>query len=657
MTPRVRQVVLHGHFYQPPRKDPWLELVPREPSAAPDHDWNVRITRECYEPLTAGRVRDAQGRLRRVLNAFAWCSFDVGPTLFRWFDDHAPAVRDAIVAGDHAAHGRLGFGNALAQPYHHIILPLATRRDKITEIRWGIHDFRARFGRDPEGIWLPETAVDHETLEIVAAEGIAFTVLAPHQVAAPPPFGRPGRWRSGGKELAIFCYDGDLAHDVAFGDALRDATRWHQRLSGMPMADDGATITSVATDGETFGHHHRFGDIALATLLDHLDRDPRAALTNFAAVLHATTPIDDVSLVERTAWSCPHELGRWTRDCGCRMEVGTTQAWRTPLRHALDGLATEIHAAVEHHWPAGAGDLWAARDAAGPDQLGIPELPASARPLLEAERHALAMFTSCAWFFDDVARVEPRIVLRHAARALDCLPVAVREAMLPALRTALAAAKANEPKDGTAESVWDAIAADEALGVRHLAAGLAALRDVIPDSMKELTLPIHTWVLDGDEIIIRHRRTGEASRWRADCAIAGIAPLRVHVRRTDLDEASGFVVELASLPEQVRAMLLMAARPLVLDAAIDEAQPLGILNNPALLRDALVMGAWALIARDGLEEAGVVLHAVLDLFALEDVPIPAQVQTAAFVRLAGYSPSPIRESLAARLHLHLPDSA
>ncbi len=660
MKAAPREVVIHGHFYQPPREDPWLELVPRESSAAPDHDWNERISRECYAPLAKARVLDELGRLRRTVNAYAWCSFDIGSTLFRWFDGHAPAVADAIVAGDRAARERLGFGNALAQPYHHLIMPLATRRDKITEVRWGIRDFRRRFGREPEGMWLPETAVDHETLEVLAQEGIRFTVLAPHQVASAPRFGRPGRWHHGAHELAIFCYDAALASDIAFGDTLRDAKGWYARLVEPPRADKGVTISSVATDGETFGHHHRYGDLALAALIDRLEKDPAARLNNFAALLAAHPPVDDVTLVERTAWSCPHSLGRWQDDCGCRMDPATSQAWRAPLRTGLNQLADSVHAVVEAEWPADAGDVWLVRDEVGPELTEVGQLPGAARRLLEAERHALKMFTSCGWFFDDLARVEPPILLRHAARAIEWLPDHVHVALEAALLKIIGPARSNDPAKGDGFAIWQREVVSQANGAARLAAGIAALRDVTPDALDDLVMPAHDWRLEGDEIITIHRRTGGEMRWQAECAISGVVPLRIQVRRPWQPDLPADQIAIAEVPTTVRALLLLAARPMVFDAALDG-------SHRELLRDGLLTpdgarlaaldGAWRLVARDGVEDAGVVVHAVLDLFDLEEAPLPDEARITALERLGPLPPSTMRDSLAARFSLALPGTA
>ncbi len=662
MSTSRRHVVVHGHFYQPPREEPWLELVPREPSAAPDHDWNSRITRECYAPLAHARVLDRAGRLRRVLNAYATCSFNVGPTLFKWFDEHAPTVGGAFQAADVASRERLGHGNAIAMPYHHTILPLASRRDKQTEVRWGIRDFRARFRRDPVGMWLPETAVDSETLDVLAAEGIRFTVLAPHQVTAPPLAGRPGRWQgSDGRELAIFVYDGALAHEVAFGDTLTDAGRWEKRLHETPMASDGGpTITSLATDGETFGHHHRYGDLALASLIDRLEGDERTELTNFSALLASFPPTQDVTLVENTSWSCSHGIDRWRIDCGCRMDPATNQAWRAPLRAGLEVLAQGVHAVAESTWPEAAGDLWATRDAAGPDLAGAAHLPVVARRLLEAERHTLAMFTSCGWFFDDIARLEPKIVLRHAARAIEFLPHQLHEPLETALLSALARAHSNDRSKGDGVAIWYRDVLVEADGPARLAGGLAALRDVRPDALEGLVLPSHTWRIEGEEIVTHHRTTGREYRWHADSVTLGVVPILANVRPLDEAYKEERVIPISGYPGPVRTLLLQVARPMVFEATLTS-------HNRNLLRDGLLdqaearrralTGAWALVARDGIDDAGIVVHAVLDLFDLDEVPIPDEIRVTAFEQLSPLPPAHTRGTLAERLSLTLPGQA
>src|SRR5690606_21370478 len=262
------------HFYQPPREDPNTDQVPLEPSAAPFHDWNERILAECYRPVTEARILDQEGRIRDVVNALERMSWDGGPTPMRWPARQAPRAYAAFLDADRRSARRLGSGNAVAAPYHHVILPLASRRDKVTEVRWGISDFRRRFGREPEGMWLPETAVDTETLEVLAAEGVAFTILAPGQVAAPPADGMPGHVRlGGGRSIAVFVYDGPLSHDSASGGLLGDSERWVRAVREAATPPD-RRLVSIATDGETFGHHHRWADMALAAALAGFEARP-----------------------------------------------------------------------------------------------------------------------------------------------------------------------------------------------------------------------------------------------------------------------------------------------------------------------------------------------------------------------------------------------
>jgi hypothetical protein len=652
----MRQIVVHGHFYQPPREEPWLELVPAERSAAPDHDWNERITRQCYRPLALGRVLDAQGRIIRVINAYAWCSFDIGPTLFRWLDRHATDVRDAIIAGDRESIRRLGAGNALAMPFHHAILPLMSRRDKVSNVRWGICDFRARFGREPEGMWLPETAVDEETLAVLADERIRFTVLSPTQVRDAPAFGMPGRWRGpGGREVAIFAYDGAASHQVPFGDVLQDAARWEAALTATAVPDDhGPALVAIATDGETFGHHHRFGDVALVSLIDRLGRRTDAALTNFAAALRDHPPVQDVTIVSPSSWSCPHGVERWRTECGCRFEPGTSQAWRAPLRQGLEALASGITEAAQRQWPATAGDIWTAREVAGPDLAGAPQLPAEARQLLEVLQHAMAMFTSCAWFFDDLGRLEPLIVLRHATRAIDLLARADRERLTPAILATLAGAWSNDPEKGTGADIWNRDVMPYARGPARLVAGLAALRMLSPGSLDDVVMPAHTWRTDGDDIVIEHRRTGHSCRWKAEPVVTGVFATQTHVGPApNADRRAVGVIE---YPEPIRAMLRELAAPMIHDAALtseDAAALRAGTLTPDLARERAVRGAWLLIERDGVEEAGIVLHGVLDLYDLDGESPSDVVRAEAWQRLSAMPASATRDALAERLGLTL----
>jgi alpha-amylase/alpha-mannosidase (GH57 family) len=466
-------VVLHGHFYQPPREDPRSDQVPREPSAAPYHDWNERILAECYRPVTEARIMDAEHRVRDVVNALEWMSWDAGPTLLRWLAREAPITYRAFLEADARSRARLGFGNAMAAPYHHVILPLASRRDKITEVRWGIADFRRRFGREPEGMWLPETAVDTETLDVLATEGIRFTVLAPSQVERSPRGGRPGRVRvGGGRSIAVFTYDGPLSHGIAFGPLLEDADRWIRTVSDAAAGPE-ARLVSMATDGETFGHHHRWADMALAATLSGLAHAPRLHVENFASFLAREPVTEDVVLVEPTSWSCAHGVDRWRLECGCKMapHVPSRQTWRTVLREALEELAEDLHGLFEREGSKVFDDPWATRDAYGQvldageaarggfmaDQAregADAERLDRGLSLLELERDALRMFTSCGWFFDDLAGLEPLQVLRYAAHALDLAGPAAA-GWEDRLRRRLAGASSNDPEAGDGRRLWD----------------------------------------------------------------------------------------------------------------------------------------------------------------------------------------------------------
>jgi alpha-amylase/alpha-mannosidase (GH57 family) len=446
-------VVIHGHFYQPPRENPWLEAVEVQDSAAPYHDWNERVTAECYAPNGAARRVDGSGRIVDIVDNLEKISFNVGPTLMAWLARHAPAVHGRIVDADRASVGaRGGHGNAIAQVYNHMILPLASRRDKVTQVHWGIADFRARFGREPEGLWLPETAVDEESLEVLADAGIAFTILAPHQATRVRAIGTetwddvgegidPSRaylWRgTAGRRLALFFYDGPISRAIAFGDVLDRGERLVEALVGGFVEDrDWPQLVHCATDGESYGHHHKFGEMALAAALARLEADGEAALTNYGAFLAAHPPTHEVAIRERTSWSCAHGVDRWRADCGCGIDAARSHRWRAPLRAALDWLAGEVDLLFESRGAARLKDPWQARDeyvdvvlartperlAAWLDRHARGPLDEAARldavRLLEMQRQRLLMYTSCGWFFDDPAGLEPVQNLKYAALAL-----------------------------------------------------------------------------------------------------------------------------------------------------------------------------------------------------------------------------------------------
>jgi alpha-amylase/alpha-mannosidase (GH57 family) len=451
----VRAICLHGHFYQPPREHPWTGVVEPEASAAPYRDWNARITAECYAPNATARVFDGAGRLAALVDTYEWTSFDFGPTLFSWLALHAPEVVSALRRADAAAVARTGFGNAWAQAYGHAILPLSTPRDVRTQVLWGRRDFEARFGRAPEGMWLPEMAVDTASLEALAEAGIGLTMLSPHQVARVRPLGAgDDAWRpveaatldtrrlyrctlSAGRSIDLVFRDHGISHDVAFGPLLADGVVLAARLREATREAAEGSVVAVAVDGETYGHHHRFGEMALAAALRALAADREVALVGPAAFAARHPPTHEVTVVERSSWSCPHGVERWRADCGCRVggPAGANQAWRAPLRDAIDWLRDALARVFEERAGAVLRDPWGARDRWVECLLDPARTPAflaaeasgslspagarEARRMLEMARNALFMQTSCGWFFDELAGLEPVQILRYAARAIE----------------------------------------------------------------------------------------------------------------------------------------------------------------------------------------------------------------------------------------------
>jgi alpha-amylase/alpha-mannosidase (GH57 family) len=450
-----RAIVIHGHFYQPPRENPWLESVEVQDSAAPHHDWNERVTAECYAPNTAARRVNEQNGVLDIVNNFEKISFNIGPTLFAWLERHRPDVYAKIIEADRASLAARGHGNACAQVFNHMIMPLATRRDKVTQVRWGIEDFRERFGREPEGLWLPETAVDNESLEVLAEAGVKFTILAPHQAARVRPLDTeawedvdagidPSRaylWKGlRGQSLAVFLYDGHLSRAIAFERLLERSENLVAWLNAaFSDARTWPQLVHCATDGETYGHHSRFGEMALAAAVQQIEAEGTAILTNYGAFLAANPPTHEVEIRENTSWSCAHGIERWRSDCGCRTRGDWHQRWRAPLREALDWLRDQIDPCFEARASAHLKDPWAARDdyAAvlldrSPERLDAfftthargpldPAARVEARRLLELERNRLLMYTSCGWFFDEISAIEPVQILRYAAMALQYL--------------------------------------------------------------------------------------------------------------------------------------------------------------------------------------------------------------------------------------------
>ncbi len=593
MAARVRAVCIHGHYYQPPREHPWLGVVEPEPSAAPDHDWNARILRECYAPNAAARLLDASGRLRGVVDNYAWTSFDVGPTLDAWLGRHAPELIEQIVAADGASRRRTGRGGAWAQAYNHPILPLCTPRDVRTQVRWGARAFALRFGRPPDGMWLPEMAVDVAALEALAAEGVTMTMLSPHQARRVRPLGG-GSWEDvtpttidvrrvyayrlpSGRSLDVVFRHEEGSRGLAFGEWLRDGGLLADRVLECLRDADGDAMLTLATDGETFGHHHRFGEMAVAYAIERLRREG-VTPTNPAAFRAATPPTHEVEVVERSSWSCAHGVARWREGCACRVggPPEWTTAWRGPLRVAIDWLRDELARVFETEGARALRDPWGARDR-WIDAVVDPERAVAvvtselvrgasardvvqARTALEMARHALLMQTSCGWFFDDVAGVEATIVLRQAGRAIDLArrlaPLDLEGGFVDRLREAVS----NDPAEGTAADVYR-----RAVQQRPVTAGRIAATAVVLDRLGEApTLPGYDVVLgeraDGEVVaVVEEAATGARDDVRVRATPHGASPAcEVDGRRYGV--ADLFLVQRARLLEKVAADAMRAVR-------------------------------------------------------------------------------------------------
>lgn len=671
MSHSLRSVVIHGHFYQPPREDPWLDEVEVQPSAAPDHDWNARIERECYRPVVAARIQDSDGRILRITNTLTRISYNFGPTLLDWMERAAPDTYAAVIDADRLSRERSGgHGNALAMPYHHPILPLASYRDKLTEVRWGIDDFRRRFGRDPLGMWLPETAVDGETLDVLAGEGIRFTVLAPDQVREVPAEGLPGRYvTSSGDELAIFVYDGSLSHDIAFGPLTGDADLWAERMADTEAPGGGELrLVSLATDGETFGHHHSYGEMALAATLVKLDAREDVIVESFESFLDRHPPREEIEIVSPSAWSCAHGVDRWQDDCGCKIapDGDTSQTWRRHLRDGVAAMADRLHSAFETEGGELFDDPWAARDAYGTvrptDPAGVsgflaahlsgepdPDRNRRALELLEMERNALRSFTSCGWFFDDIGGLEAVQVLRYAARAIELAGEAGAEAEEALLRE-LEKAESNDPNAGNGRDIYYNWARPLVPPFMRAAAGAVAVARVSPDS--DIALQGCTTIVIDERVELTVTRTGRVLEFDATIDRPSSARLGVTVRTEDGVNAH---LEHWSLPEPhartVRdALIVESAQKFFGSGDAVRARDVGDRRTEVIeAAEAALTRAVEGLAEDTSDEARSRVVELLDLQDLLGIPVGFDIQTAFYRSWVATGSSAELTELAGRL--------
>lgn len=450
-------VCIHGHFYQPPRENPWLEFIEIQDSATPWHDWNERISAECYRQNAASRILDNNGDIRKICNNYSRISFNIGPTLLSWMKEKAPRCYQAILDADVIGQKRFsGHGPALAQVYNHLIMPLANRIDKETQVKWAIEDFKSHFGRMPEGMWLAETAVDTETLEVLAEQGIKFTILAPKQASEIRPLDS-NQWQDvkgekidtgrsyrcdlpSGRKISLFFYNGNLSQAIAFGGLLNDGGYFAKCLRDACPNSLSPYLSHVATDGESYGHHHPHGDMALAYCLETLDSEPDTQLTLYGEFLEKFPPRYAVRIIENSSWSCAHGVERWRSNCGCSTgTVGYHQKWREPLRQALDWLHSKLALAYEFEAAKYLTRPWEARNSyicvllnrsrsnvvqwLSQNQLRplSEEECITVLKLMETQRSSMLMYTSCGWFFDEISGIETTQILRYAARAMGLI--------------------------------------------------------------------------------------------------------------------------------------------------------------------------------------------------------------------------------------------
>ncbi|MBI5664424.1 MAG: DUF3536 domain-containing protein [Nitrospirae bacterium] len=506
-----RYICIHAHFYQPPRENPWLEAVEIQDSAAPYHDWNERITAECYAPNAASRILDGKGRISNIVSNYARISFNFGPTLLSWMEKYSPDAYQAVLQADkRSAELYSGHGNAIAQVYNHMIMPLADSRDKRTQVKWGLRDFEYRFKRPPEGMWLAETAVDNETLNILAEHGIKFTILAPRQAAKVRKIGT-GKWKDvsggvidparaylcklkSGRRINIFFYDGPISQAVAFEKLLDRGEDFVNRLlSGFTDIRKWPQLLHIATDGETYGHHHRFGDMALAYALNHIEANGTAKLTNYGEYLEKHPPTHEVQVFENSSWSCIHGIERWKSNCGCNSggRPGWSQEWRGPLRESLDWLRGQLAFRFEHKAKQYVENAWKARD----DFIEVildrseksvddyfkrhskkdmsPDGKVLMLKMLEMQRHTMLMYTSCGWFFDELSGIETVQVLQYAGRAVQLSEDIMQDNLEGAFMKRLSTAKSNLPEHENGTVIYKKFVKPALIDLKKVAAHYA----------------------------------------------------------------------------------------------------------------------------------------------------------------------------------------
>ena len=503
-------LAIHGHFYQPPRENPWLEAIELQDSALPFHDWNERINKECYNPNSVSKIVDSRNRILDMVNNYEHISFNFGPTLLSWMEKFAPLTYERIIKADiESISEHNGHGNAIAQVYNHMIMPLANEHDKDTQIKWGIKDFEYRFGRKPEGMWLAETAVDDDTLRLLEANGIKFTILSPYQALKIRKEGakewqdvswgnvdpaRSYRYNiksAPGKYIDLFFYDGAISRSVAFDELLKDGNKFIKRLKeGISDLRDYPQLVNIATDGESYGHHTKFGDMALAYVLQIKAKDAGFSITNYAEYLDKYRSDYEADIKQASSWSCFHGVGRWKEDCGCSTggHPGWNQKWRKPLREALDYLRDEMVKIFEQEGPKYFNkEIWEVRnnyisvildrssriiskfqqENFKADLSDIQKV--RAMELLEIQRQAMLMYTSCGWFFSEISGIETVQIMKYAARAMQLAANFTKADFEKKFLEILSEAKSNIAEYGTGKDIFERFVKPSIITMKQIA--------------------------------------------------------------------------------------------------------------------------------------------------------------------------------------------
>ncbi len=490
-----KYLTIHGHFYQPPRENPWLEVIEIQDSARPYHNWNERISMECYEPNSVARIVDHTNRILSITNNYQYMSFNMGPTLLAWMEKYAPQSYRRILEADRNSQSFYsGHGCAIAQVYNHMIMPLANTNDKYTQVIWGIRDFEKRFKRKPEGIWLAETAADARTLEVLVDLGIKFTILSPYQAQSVRKIGeknwqdvswgsidpsQPYRYfvnEEKTKYIDLFFYDGAISKSVAFDELLKNGEKFAYRLlDGYVKERNHPQLVNIATDGESYGHHTKFGDMALSYVLAVKAKDLGFRVTNYGEFLEKFPPTNEVEIKTVSSWSCSHGVGRWTEDCGCSTgaQPGWNQRWRRPLREALDYVRDELIKVCTKEGSKYYKDFWDARNKyidvildRTPETIenflnenSVKKLTKlekiKAIKLMEIQRSAMLMYTSCGWFFAEISGIETTQIMKYALRAMELTSEFSKVNYEENFLTILQRAKSNIPEYENGKKIYE----------------------------------------------------------------------------------------------------------------------------------------------------------------------------------------------------------